>query len=420
MTIDREFNIIKAIHGTPDGMTRRTLMQLASAAGISLAMTPAVVRVAEAANIVRGKLASVGLTLAIDYWALWSRTFEEVSADLQVQGVEYWNEADPARLMTQVRGMPAASIQTMCGYVYPDGALPAVTKICQELGIYFGAVWDAPAWFTPPDIGDYYVSFLTPNSVKETYEVAKILFNAIGGEGKVAWLAGQPGLTSTYRLKGFMQAAAEFPGVQVLEGWRADWEREKARNSTISILAAHPDIKAIFAAADDMAFGVLAVLRERKLDSIKVAAIVGLPEGLTEIAKGEHFIATASDLPPYMCGYSAVAAFDALNGWKPMLGERMVHFESILITPENAAAVNEKVYAANARPFDWVKMSRTLNPDSWDPQLKITAIEPDIFWEGMDGKDRLNPMYEGAKEKGEFDKVNALYAEHYKSGPNKA
>lgn len=420
MKDDKELRIVTGIHSAPAGMTRRTMMQLASAAGISMAMTPAMTQIAEAADIVRGKAAMLGIARSVDYWVLFATTFNKVIEKLGIEGVEYYHEADMAKELGIVRGLSAANVKMMNGYVYPDGALPAVAKLCQEQQVHFACVWDAPDWFTPPDVGDYFVNFLTPNSVNEAYEVSKVLFQSIGGEGKVATIHGLAAMTDALRYKGFLKAAAEFPGIEVIDGPRADWDRKKARDATLSLLTANPDIKAFFPTADDMAFGTISVLREKGLKDVKVASIVGLPEGLTEIAKGEHFVRSASDLPTYQCGYSAVATFDALNGWKPMLGERMQHYESIISTPANAAEVNAKFYGEGAEPYDWVKMSRTLTPDAWDPQNHITALEPEVFWEDVsDTKDKLNPIYKGAREAGEFDKANALYAEHYKTGPNK-
>jgi ribose transport system substrate-binding protein len=66
-------------------------------------------------------------------------------------------------------------------------------------------------------------------------------------------------------------------------------------------------------------------------------------------------------------------------------------------------------------------MSRTLNPDNWDPQNKITAIDPEAYWAPFpEGKERLNAAYAGAKDKEVFASVDALYAAHYKAGPVKA
>jgi ribose transport system substrate-binding protein len=74
-----------------------------------------------------------------------------------------------------------------------------------------------------------------------------------------------------------------------------------------------------------MALGALSVLKERGMTNVKVGGIDGLSEGLTEVAKGEQFVATNTSLPPYQAGFAAVMLFDALNGWKPRLPERLIY-----------------------------------------------------------------------------------------------
>jgi ribose transport system substrate-binding protein len=418
---DKELNILATIHSLEPGVSRRTFMHLAGAAGISLAMTPAVARVAEAADVIRGKIASTGLTPAIDFWSVWQRAFHTAAAALGLDPQDFFHEGDTGRALAQVRSLPASSTKMLIGLVDPAGALPTVTKLCEDSGTYYVALFDSPSWFTPPDIGDHYVSLITPDSVRDAYEVAKILFESVGGEGKIVHIKGLAAPTDAYRTTGLMKAAAEFPGIQIVGGLRANWDRELARNVMLSTLAAHPDVKGVFAQSDDMAFGVLSVLRQRGMANVKVASIIGLPEGLREVAKGENFIATQSVSPPYMAGFSTVLVFDALNGWKPNLGERLLNTGSLLATPEDAAKIEQTIFGKDANPYDWVLMSRTLSPDSWDPQNKITAIDPEEFWADYpEGKEKLNSAYASAKDRGEFSKVDALYAEHYKNGPGKS
>jgi ribose transport system substrate-binding protein len=296
-----------------------------------------------------------------------------------------------------------------------------VAKFCEDNQIFYVPSWESPAWFTPPDIGDHYVSFVTPNSVEGAYEVAKALFDSVGGEGKIVHIAGMATPTDSYRTAGLMQAAKEYPGISIVGGLRANWDREQARKVMLSMITAHPDMKGVFAQNDNMALGVLSVLRERKLDKVKVSGVDGLPEGLREVARGGQMVATHTSLPPYGAGFTAVLAFDALNGWKPTLGERLLFTGSALATADNAANIEAAIYGEGASPFDWALMSRTLNPDNWDPQNKITAIDPEAYWAPFpEGKERLNAAYAGAKDKEVFASVDALYAAHYKAGPVKA
>lgn len=414
-----EEKIVRTALAMPEGVQRRAFLQLAGAAGISLAATPALTKMAQAAT--RGKIANQVSTPANDYWNVWTQAFNRAASALELEAQELFHQNDTARQLSQVRSLPANGASMMIGCVNPAGSLPMVAKFCQENQIHYVPSWEAPAWFTPPDIGDYFVSFVTPNSVEGAYEVAKALFDSVGGEGKIVHIAGLATPTDIYRTAGLRQAAKEYPGIEIVGGLRADWDRQKARDVMLSMITAHPDMKGVFAQNDNMALGVISVLRERGLADIKVSGVDGLPEGLQEVAKGEQMVATHTSLPPYGAGFTTVLAFDAMNGWKPTLGERLLFTGSALATPENAGGIAEAIYGEGEDPFDWALMSRTINPDNWDPQNKITAMDPDVFWGPFpENRGQLNSAYEGAAEAGVFSKVDALYAEHYKTGPVKS
>jgi ribose transport system substrate-binding protein len=303
--------------------------------------------------------------------------------------------------------------------VVAAGEVPMVSRICQENQVYYAALWEIPNWFTPSDTGDYFVSYMTANSVEAGYQVGKALFESIGGEGEVVHIKGLATPTDDARTAGMMKAAAEYPGIKIVGGLRGDWVREKAREVMLSMVTAYPDMKGVFAQNDSMALGALSVLKERGLTDVKVAGIDGLSEGLQEVAKGGQFVATNTSLPPYQAGFAAVMLFDSLMGWKASLPERLMYTGSLTATAETAAGIDAKIYQSAEFPFDWAKMSRTLNPDSWDPQNNIYPIDPVTHWGDAEGKDKLNAAYADAGWQAEFERVTKLYADHYKTGPFK-
>ncbi len=85
----------------------------------------------------------------------------------------------------------------------------------------------------------------------------------------------------------------------------------------------------------------------------------------------------------------------------------------MLITKNNAAEVRTKVYGTTL-PWDWKKMSRTLNKDTWDMQNEIRPIDPEVHWKGFDKDLPLNAAWAKARDSGEFDRVTKLYADHHK------
>lgn len=68
----------------------------------------------------------------------------------------------------------------------------------------------------------------------------------------------------------------------------ADWDRQKALDAASQILAAHPDLKAFYAANDDMAVGVsIAIDRAGKTGKVLLGGDNGAPYGLDLIKQGK-------------------------------------------------------------------------------------------------------------------------------------
>ncbi len=68
----------------------------------------------------------------------------------------------------------------------------------------------------------------------------------------------------------------------------ADWDRQKALDATAQILTAHPDIKAVYAANDDMAVGsAIAIDRAGKTGKVLLGSCNGAPYGVDLIKQGK-------------------------------------------------------------------------------------------------------------------------------------
>ncbi len=414
-----EESIVRQAQRIQDPVSRRVFMKLAAAAGIAVPGSSVIPMFGQAAYAAPGRKAATQVaTLANDYWAAFIKGFKATAAALKIDEEELYHDNDAAREISQVRGLPTSGVNMLINTVVAAGEVPMIAKLCQENKVYYATIWEIPAWYTPPDVGDYFVAYMTANSTQAGYEVATQLFKSIGGEGKVVHIKGLATPTDDARTAGVMKAAKEFPGITIVGDLRGDWVREKARTVMLSMVTAHPDMKAVFAQNDSMALGALSVLKERGLTNVKVAGIDGLSEGLQEVAKGGQFVATNTSMGPYQAGFAAVLLFDALGGWKPRLPERLIYTGSLTATAENAAAIDAKIYQSKELPFDWARMSRTLHPTDWDPQNNIVPIDPQAHW-GADPTDKakLNKAYADAGWKSEYDKVTKLYADHYKTGP---
>ncbi|WP_334174542.1 sugar ABC transporter substrate-binding protein [Pseudoxanthobacter sp.] len=415
-----ESRIVAFGNALSEPFSRRVFMQLAAAAGITgaIGLPGAGARAAEA-DIRRGKII-YQIDVLHSYWVEWVKGFDATTRALGLEGAQMLHGSDPATQISQVRSAPQLGAKMFIGLPFPDGAVPQIARVLQQAGIYYSNVWEQPAWFSPVDVGDYYVQYSTPNSMLAGYEVARVLFEKIGGEGKVVHILGLPTPTDAFRTAGVQKAAAEFPGIQLVGNLRTKWDRESGRDAMLSMITAHPDLKAVMAQNDSIAEGVLAVLDERGLKNIPVGGIDGLPDGLRSVLSG-RLAATHSSLPPYQAAFMVTSVFDALNGWKPTLPERMMYTESALITADNAQLYLDRLYGPQGAEYDWSKMSRTLNPETWDPQARILPIDPQKHFALFpENRARLNPAYSEAAAPAEFERVTRLYADHYRTGPFKA
>ncbi len=96
-------------------------------------------------------------------------------------------------------------------------------------------------------------------------EAAKILFDAMGGEGGVVHLGGIPAnIPAIERLNGLKVAMKDYPKIELLDSQPADWDTTKAAELMSSYLTKYGDkIKGVHCANDNMAYGVLQALKAK-------------------------------------------------------------------------------------------------------------------------------------------------------------
>lgn len=129
--------------------------------------------------------------------------------------------------------------------------------------------------------------------------------------GNVAIIEGVPGsFTSTERLKGFRDVIDNFPGIVIKKIYPGYWNSKKASEITEKILNEYPEreVDLIWAACNDMAFGVIEVLeknrrlnQERQPDARGIAVITndGTPKSLKMIEQGKIIAETWHGFPEW-------------------------------------------------------------------------------------------------------------------------
>jgi ribose transport system substrate-binding protein len=143
-------------------------------------------------------------------------------------------------------------------------------------------------------------------------DIARYLFDTIGGRGEIAIFEGTPAsATSHARYKGFQDALAEYPDIKVRLSVCGEYQRDVARK----VYAANADklkgVDAILCANDVMALGVLDAIGAAKHPP--VAGINAIPQAITAIAAGD-LLATVNFDAMTMASIATEAALRHLRG----------------------------------------------------------------------------------------------------------
>lgn len=321
--------------------------------------------------------------------------------------------------ISQIEEMAAKGNDMLLTAVVDGGLIPRMQEILQRDKILSVFQVTGLPWYTPLNAGDYYVQYQGSNVPLQAYEVCMHLFKKMGGKGKVIHVLGYSGDNGdVQRTAGFLKALKEYPDIKVVNTQPGNWSRVETKKVFEDVLATAGSFDGVFGQNDEQAIGVIGTLKERKIN-VPVAGLDGGKEVLDLIMSGDVYC-THSFLPTIMGGLGSVALFDAANGWKPSVPERMIYTPGILVDKDNVEKIYEIVgYKDGKTRIDWKKMSRTYNPDNWDPQMVLKAGE---FWKDdqswIDAKKpgtALPKEYDEAYAKGEFERVNKMYADHLKN-----
>ena len=185
--------------------------------------------------------------------------------------------------------------------------------------------------------GRDYVAFIGSDFVSEGRRAGEWLVKETGGKAKLIELLGTVGATSTVdRHAGFAEALKDNPGIEVVAAQSGEYERDKGRQVTETLIQAHPDATAIYAHNDEMALGAVAALEaigKKPGVDILIASVDGTKDAVTAIAAGKINITVECNprLGPF--------AFDAAE--KYANGEEVPHWVKVedgFYDKNNAAA----------------------------------------------------------------------------------
>jgi ribose transport system substrate-binding protein len=154
----------------------------------------------------------------------------------------------------------------------------------------------------------------------------------LGGKGKVAMVAVQPGSTSTVlREQGFEETLRkEFPGIQIVDKRFGMADFAKSLAAAENMLTAHPDMDAMFASNETSTVGAAQALKGRK-GRVRLVGFDSSPTLLDDLQSGLIDALVVQD--PFKMGYESVqTAVKKLRGGTP---EKKQNMPPLLVTKDN-------------------------------------------------------------------------------------
>src|SRR3954447_18620362 len=226
----------------------------------------------------------IGLAVANLQADFFNQIKQSVTREAAKQGVQVVVADAKGDAATQVNQIEDFVTKQVDAIIYiPAGATAAgvPVKDAKKAGIPIVAV-DR----NPPD--EPANTFIASDSVAAAKTLGEHVSKETGGEGSVAILQGQIGTTPEIdRNKGFQEALAESPGLQVVAKQPADWDQDKGFNLAQNMLQAHPDISVFFGRADAMALGAAQAVRVANVGhKVTIVGFDGDVAGLKAVRDG--------------------------------------------------------------------------------------------------------------------------------------
>lgn len=173
----------------------------------------------------------------------------------------------------------------------------------------------------------HFVTYVGADDFEIGYRQARYLFDKLGGKGKIVIIEGTPAApTSRERVRGYKQALAETPGIEVLAAGPGNYQQPDAKRLMAGFLTAHREIDAVLSANDGMALGALEALKEANRSAI-VIGINGILPAVKEIEAG-HLLASV-DFNMFKIGCAATRAAVRQLKHEPLPGKVMLPAEVI-------------------------------------------------------------------------------------------
>ncbi|MGY4878447.1 sugar ABC transporter substrate-binding protein [Vreelandella aquamarina] len=297
-----------------------------------------------ATNVMAESTYRIGITqnnVGVDsYQTTYESAFEEAAAEMgNVEVVVLDAGGDVARQIGQVRNLIQQQMDAII--IWPTNGQAVIPAIRQAHGA------DIPVIVTNSKIAEAGLEFISafsgPDNVQQGISSAEMMCDALGGEGQIVQISGQPGYTTAMeRASGFEERLAEAcPDVELMETQPGNWNRERAQRVMEDFLTKYDRIDGVYAGDDNMGVGALnAAKGADRADEIIFIGATNFAVGYDAIERGEYY-GSIYQSPVDDAEAALQTALDVLAGEDV---PKMNFFETPKITAENLEEFDRPVF----------------------------------------------------------------------------
>jgi ribose transport system substrate-binding protein len=273
--------------------------------------------------------ATHSFTAGIVFWANEAKKdLEKAHPGLKITVRTASNAPEQANQLQDL--LTATRINTLVIFPFESAALTRPVAQAKAKGVYVTVV---DRGLTDTSAQDAYVS---GDNTAFGRVPAEYLAKELGGKGNIVALRGIPTTIDNERMDAFMAVMKNYPDIKILDAKHGNWNRDDAFKVMQDYLTRFKHIDAVWAADDDMAFGVLRAIEQAKRDDIKIVfGGAGAKSMVKTLIDGSNPLIKAN------VSYSPRFIYDAIKmtAEARIKGEKLpanTIIPSVLITRENA------------------------------------------------------------------------------------
>ncbi len=234
--------------------------------------------------------------------------------DLIVNGIK--NETDLAEQVDLVDQMIARKVNAIVIAPADSKALVTVLKRARDAGILVVNIDNKLDAGVLKQAG-LSIPFVGPDNRAGARKVGEALAKHLKRGDKVAIIEGIPtAFNGQQRRLGF-EDAMKAAGMDIVSVQSGEWEMDKANNVAAAMLSAHPDLKAILCANDNMALGAVAAIQAAgRTGKVLVVGFDNIAAIHPLLADG-RVVATADQHADQLAVFGIETALNILSGKAP-------------------------------------------------------------------------------------------------------